>query len=144
MAKMIGFSFELLLYALLCAGSSLLIVDYIWYLLEKKLALLNKLPKEILEDVSIGYFFSKYIMQLLFLVAVPSAIYSLFYLTLPFYGARAGIAVAFILFVLGIVPFTISLIMRVKLPLSYVLFQLSGFLIKLVLVYGIIGYFYIL
>ncbi|MEE9443345.1 MAG: hypothetical protein V3V99_11840 [candidate division Zixibacteria bacterium] len=141
---MMGFSFELLLFSLLWAGISLLIIDYIWYLLEKKLALLNKLPKDILEEISIGYFFSKYIMQLSFLVAVPSAIYSLFYLTLPFYGARAGIAVAFVLFVLGIVPFTISLIMRVKLPLSYVLFQLAGYLIKLVIVYGIIGYIYIL
>lgn len=141
---MMGFSFELLIHVLLCAGGSLLIFDFIWYLLEKKLSLLNKLPKELLEEINIGYFFSKYIMELSFLVAVPSAIYSLFYLTLPFYGARAGLAVAFILFVLGIVPFTISLIMRVKLPISYVLFQLAGFLIKLTLVYGIIGYIYIL
>lgn len=137
-------SFKLLLACLFWGGLALLIFEIIWYQLERKLTLLKRLPPELVEETGLGYFISKFIMQFSFLVAVPGAVYSWFYVLLPFYGARAGMAVAMALFLLGILPFTIAVLLRVKLPLSYVLFQLAGYLLKLLLVYGIIGYLYIL
>ncbi len=137
-------SIELLITSLLWTGGALFVFELLWYWLEKKLALLNRLPAEILEETGIGFFVSKFIMQFAFLVVVPTAVYSWFYVMLPFYGIRAGMAVALALFILGIMPFTISILMRVKFPVSYILFQLAGYLLKLLLVYGIIGYLYIL
>lgn len=137
-------SFSLLVACLVWGGLALLIFEIIWYQLEKRLALLKRLPPELIEETGLGYFISKFIMQYSFLVAVPGAVYSWFYVLLPFYGARAGMAVALVLFLLGILPFTIAILLRIKLPLSYILFQLAGYLLKLILIYGVIGYLYIL
>jgi hypothetical protein len=142
MAEMINE--RLLLAALLWAGLALLIFELLWYFLEKRLALLKKLPPQIIEDTGVGFFISKYIMQLAFLVVVPTVAYSWFYVLVPFYGVRAGVSMAIFLFVLGIVPFAVTILMRIKLPLSFMLFQLSGYLLKIILVYGIIAYLYTL
>lgn len=135
---------NLLITSLIWAGGALFIFELIWYQLEKKLDLLHKIPAELLEETGVGYFISKFIMQFAFIVIVPTAAYSWFYVMLPFYGIRSGMAVALVLFILGIMPFTVSILMRVKLPVSYILFQLAGYLLKLLLIYGIIGYLYIL
>ena len=135
---------RLLLTALLWAGLALFVFELIWYFLEKRLALLKNLPPQILEDSGLGFFISKYIMQLAFLVVVPTVAYSWFYVLVPFYGVRAGVSMAIFLFVLGIVPFSVTVLMRIKLPLSFMLFQLSGYLLKIIIVYGIIAYLYTL
>lgn len=137
-------SLDLMITSLLWAGGALFIFELIWYLLETRLDLLHKIPAGLLEETGVGYFISKFIMQFAFLVVVPTAAYSWFYVMLPFYGIRAGMAVGLILFILGIMPFTVAILMRVKLPVSYILFQLAGYLLKLLLIYGIIGYLYIL
>jgi hypothetical protein len=142
MAEMI--SFELLLAALVWAGLALLVMEVIWYFLEKKLALLRSLPSELLEETGMGYFISKYIMQLAFLVVVPTVAYSWFYVLVPFYGLRAGVGLAIFVFILGLVPFSVSVLMRIKLPLAFVLFQMAGHLIKTIIIYGIVSYLYIL
>jgi hypothetical protein len=103
MAEMI--SVQLLLITLFWAGLALLIIELLLTLLEKKLALLDHIPRELLEEISVGYFVSKYIMQLAFLVAVPAVAYSWFYVMVPFYGLRAGVAMAVFIFILGLVPF---------------------------------------
>jgi len=137
-------SIWLLIYCLIFAGGALFVFELIWYVLERQLNLLDKVPKDILEDSGMGYFFSKFIMQFAFMVALPSVLYSWVYVLIPFYGIRAGIAIALFLFMLGIVPYSIALLMRVKLPMAYTLFQMTGYLLKLILVYGIIGYIYVL
>lgn len=137
-------SLKLLLVSFFWAGLALFIFELVWYHLEKRLDLLSKLPPELLEQTGLGYFISRFVMQFAFLVAVPSTVYSWFYVLLPFYGLRAGIGVAVSLFLLGIVPFAIWILMRIKLPLSYILFQMAGYLLKLILIYGIISYLYIL
>ncbi|MCK5127834.1 MAG: hypothetical protein KAR42_16375 [candidate division Zixibacteria bacterium] len=137
-------SFQLLLASLLWTGGALLAFELIWYFLEKKLDLLKKLPPGLIEEAGVGYFVSKFVMQFAFLVVVPTAVYSWFYVMVPFYGVRAGIAMALLLFIFGIMPFTVTILMRVKLPVSFILFQLAGYLLKLIMVYGIIGYLYIL
>ena len=137
-------SFQLLLTTLFWAGLALLGFEILWYNLENRLSLLKHMPPELLEETGLGYFISKYIMQLAFLVAVPSVAYSWFYVLVPFYGVRAGVGMAVFIFVLGLVPFSVSVLMRIKLPLAFVLFQMAGHLIKTILVYGIIAYIYIL
>ena len=135
---------RLLLAALFWAGLALFVFELIWYFLEKRLALLKNMPAQIVEDTGLGFFISKYIMQLAFLVVVPAVAYSWFYVLVPFYGVRAGVSMAIFLFVLGIVPFAVTVLLRIKIPLSFMLFQLSGYLLKIVIVYGIIAYLYTL
>lgn len=137
-------SFNLLMASLFWAGLALFVIEILWYLLEKKLALLDSLPRELLEETGVGYFFSKYIMQLAFLVAVPAVAYSWFYVLIPLYGLRAGVGMAIFIFILGLVPFSVSVLMRIKLPLAFVLFQMAGHLLKTIIIYGIIAYLYIL
>ena len=96
-------SFQLLLTTLFWAGLALLLFEIVWYKLETKLSLLKNMPAELLEETGLGYFISKYIMQLAFLVAVPSVAYSWFYVLIPFYGVRAGVGMAVFIFV-GCLP----------------------------------------
>lgn len=133
---------KLLLTALLWAGAALFIFEIIWYQVERRLKLLNHMPSQILEDTGPGFFISKFIMQLAFLVVVPTVTYSWFYVLVPFYGVRAGVAMAIFIFVLGVVPFAVTVLMRIKLPLSFMLFQMAGYLLKIIIVYGIIAYLY--
>ena len=135
---------SLLLASLFWAGLALLVFELLWFALEKKLALLKDLPRELLEETGIGFFVSKFIMQLAFLVAVPAVAYSWFYVLVPFYGVRAGVSMAVFIFILGLVPFSVSVLMRIKLPLAFVLFQMAGHLLKTIIIYGIIAYLYIL
>lgn len=137
-------SLPLLLACLLWAGATLLVFELIWYFLEKKLRLLEKLPSELKETTGSGYFFSRFLMNLAFLVILPAVVYSWFYVLVPFYGIRAGVALAMLVFMLGIVPFTATIMFRLRLPLSFILFQLAGHLLKLIMVYGVISYLYIL
>jgi len=62
----------------------------------------------------------------------------------PFYGLQAGIGLAVFIFILGIIPFSVSVLMHVKLPVAFILFQMAGHLLKTILIYGIIAYLYIL
>jgi len=133
-----------MLVCLFWAGLALLVYELIWYYLEKKLTLLARIPSEFLEETGPGFFVSRYIMHFAFLVALPTAVYSWFYVMVPFTNLRAGLVLALGLFILGIVPFAVSLLMRFKIPLSYTLFQMAGHLIRLIIVYGIISYLYIL
>ena len=82
-------SFHLMLAALLYAGLALLVIELIIHLVERKLNLLRTLPADMLEESTAGFFVSKYIMQLAFLVVVPTVAYSWFYMVVPLYGIRA-------------------------------------------------------
>lgn len=137
-------SLRLLLACLFWAGLALLIFELIWYFLEKKLKLLAKLPAEFKEATGSGYFFSRFMLNLAFLVVLPSVVYSWFYVLVPFYGTRAGVALAMLVFTLGVIPFSGTVMLRIRVPLSFMLFQLAGHLLKLLLVYGIIAYLYVL
>ncbi len=137
-------SLKLFLACLLWGAVALFVLELVWYFLERKLNLTAKLPPEMVEAMGSGYFVSRYISQFAFLVALPSVVYSWAYVLIPFYGVRAGLVLALYLFVMGIVPFSTVSLMRIKIPLAYTLFQLAGYLIKLVLIYGIIAYLYIL
>ena len=137
-------SSRLLLACFLWGGLALLFFELIWYWAEKKINLLSRLPSSLVEETGVVYFLSKFVMQFGLLVALPTVVYGQLYVLVPFYGTRAGIGMALFLYLLGIVPFVIALLARIKLPLAYVFFQLAGYLIKLTLIYGIIAYLYVL
>ncbi|MDD4052890.1 MAG: hypothetical protein PHR28_13470 [candidate division Zixibacteria bacterium] len=137
-------SIKLFLACLVAGGAALFAIESIWYILEKKLDLTAKLPAEMVEAMGSGYFLSRLVSQFAFLVALPAVIYSWAYVLIPFYGVRAGMVLALYLFIMGIIPFSSVFLMRIKLPLAYTLFQLAGYLVKLIVIYGIIAYLYIL
>jgi len=137
-------SLRLLLACFLWGGLALLFFELIWYWAEKKANLLSKLPPSLMEETGIIFFLSRFMMQFAFLVALPTIVYGQLYTLVPFYGVRAGIGMVLFLYVLGVVPFVITLFARIKLPLAYILFQLAGYLVKLTLIYSIIAYLYVL
>lgn len=137
-------SIWLLLACLFWAGLALLVFELLWYPLEKAVARLSGLSAGILEETGLSFFISKYITQFAFLVVLPSVVYSWLYILVPFSGIRAGIGMALFLFVMGVIPFTASLLIRLRISLAYILFNMAGFLIKLIIVYAIISHLYVL
>jgi hypothetical protein len=137
-------SIKLALTCLVAAGGALFVFNIVWYLLEKKLALLKSVPSAMLEESGAGLFISNFFLQFAFLVALPTVVYSWFYTLVPFYGLRSGVAIAVFLFVMGMVPLAATFILRVKIPLAFALFYLAGYLLRLIVVYGIIAWIYIL
>ena len=134
----------LLIYALVSAGGYLLLVSLLLEFISKKFALDKALPVELKEETGTGWFVLNFVMELLFYVAVPTIGYSFLYLILPFEGIRAGIAAALFALIIGAVPITMGLSVRVKLPLPFLTFFLLGYFIKLAGSLVIIGYLYTL
>ena len=124
-------SYELMLYCFLASGLYLLVVSTIMALIERKAGLLRSLPEGLIEKVSMGWFTVNFVMELLFYVVIPTFAYSFFYLVLPVSGIRAGMAAALVAFTLGAVPLIMSLSVRVKLPMPYLLFLLLSYIVKI-------------
>jgi hypothetical protein len=134
----------LLIYALATAGGYLLLISLLLEFVSKKLSLNKGLPEEIIEETNISWFGLNFLMELLFYVAVPTIAYSFIYLILPFEGVRAGMASALFALVLGAVPLTMGLSVRIKLPMPFLIFSLLSYFIKLSGSLIIIGYLYTL
>ena len=83
-------------------------------------------------------------MEFLFFVTIPTVSYSFFYLIVPFSGIKAGMAATLFAFTLGAVPLVMSLSVRLKLPMQYLLFLLLSYLVKLGGSLAIIAYLYTL
>ena len=77
-------------------------------------------------------------------MAIPTIVYGFFYYLLPFYGIRAGLASGLFAFAIGTAPAMMGLAVRVKLPMTYLMFILFSSLLKLLGCLGIIGYLYTL
>lgn len=135
-------SYKLLVYCLVGSGFYLLIVSGILWLLEIRAKFWRGMPEELLEDTGGAWFVINYIMEVLFYVIIPTIAYAFFYLVIPLNGVRAGIAVTLIAFTLGAVPILMSMSVRVKLPMSYLLYLLLAYIIKLGGSLAIIGYLY--
>jgi hypothetical protein len=133
---------ELIVYCVLAAGAYLLVVSAAFQLLENKLHLSKPIPEQLLERPTMGWFIINYVTELLFYVVIPTLAYSLFYVVLPLSGVRAGMAVALVAFTLGAVPLVMALSMRVRLPMTLLLFALVSYLVKIGGALTIIGYLY--
>jgi hypothetical protein len=135
-------SFELLIWCLLSGAVYLLIVDFLWYRLEKFIPTLIGFPTALLEERGPGWFVSSFIIEFIFFVLLPSVVYGWFYTLIPFSGLRGGIMVGLYLLLFGMMPMALLILFRIKIPVVFMLYQLLGYLIKVIGAMAIIGYLY--
>ena len=135
-------STALMIYCIVVAGVYLLLISSLLIWLEKRLKLTRTIPNELKEEIGFAWFMTNYVMEFLFFVAIPTMAYGFLYVALPLEGIRAGVAAALGAFVLGAVPFTLGITLRIKLPVAYVMFSLMSLLFKLGGSLAIIGYLY--
>ena len=136
------FSQKLVLYCIVCSGAYLLIISLALDYLQKKLRLTRGIPPEMLEESGPGWSAIHFLMEMLFFVAIPTFAYSFFYLVIPLWGIKAGMAAALFAFTLGAAPALMGLSVRVRLPMPYILFTLLALLLKLGGSLTIIGYLF--
>lgn len=135
-------SFELLGYCLLAGGIFLILFNLLWNRLENHLPVLTGFPYDLVETKTAGWFISCFTVEFIFLVFLPALVYGWFYTVIPFSGARGGIVTALFVFLIGITPYALLILFRLKIPVVYILYQLLGIFIKLVGSLIIIGYLY--
>lgn len=135
-------SFKLLIYSLLSGGLYLILIGLIWNRLERYVPTLEHFPKHLVEEKSGGWFFYNIFIEFIFFVFIPSVVYHWFYAVIPFSGIRGGVAVGIFLFVMGIIPFGILILFRIKLPVVYLLYQSMGLMFKIIGALAIVGYLY--
>ncbi len=130
------------MYCLVCGGAYLLLVDLIWNRLESFIPTFKNFPNELVEQKNFGWFLSSLIIEFIFFVLMPAVIYDRFYTVLPFSGIRGGISIGLFLFLFGMVPLSILILFRIKIPAVYMLYKMTGMLIRIVGTLAIIGYLY--
>jgi len=136
------FSKKLIIYCFVSSGLYLLVISWLLSFLQRKLRLTEGISAQLLESTHLGWSAINYVMEFLFYVVIPTIAYSLFYLVIPLSGIRAGLAGALFAFTLGAAPALISLSVRIKLPMPFILFSLLSLLLKLGGSLAIIGYLY--
>lgn len=134
--------FELVIYCVVIAGCYLLILSGLTDLIASKAKLTKGIPPELVEKIDLPGFVINYLMELLFMVVIPAIGYSLFYLIVPLEGIRAGLAVALVAFTIGAVPIIMVLSVRIRLPISYLLYLLLTQVLKLAGCLAIVAYLY--
>lgn len=132
----------LLAYCLLLGGGFLLIFSLLWELLGRSLRINRFVPDELLEVTSAGWFFVSFLMDFLFFVVIPTFAYYFFFLIVPLSGIRLGMAIALTSLTIGMLPFTMSLSIRIKLSVPWLIYFLLGQFLKLAGAMTIIGYLY--
>lgn len=137
-------SAKLISYCLVAGAAYLALVSLVLEYAGRRLGLLRRVPGELLEESSAGWFVLGYVMEFLFFVAIPTTGYSFFYVVLPFYSIRAGMAAALFAFTLGATPVVMGLSIRFKLPMPYLLYSLLSYLLKIGGSMIIISYLYAL
>lgn len=133
---------ELLAWCLGLGGLYLFIISLLTELLGRKLDLTRGIASELVEPFSWVWFVMLFVMEALFFVAIPTLAYAFFYFALPLTGLRAGLASALYVFTLGAAPVLMGLSVRVKMPMSFLLFLLLSYLLKVGGTLAIIGYLY--
>jgi len=137
-------SFELLMYCAVIGGIYLLVISLLFDFLERRLKLTAGIPKEMLEEEGCLWTAMNFFMEVLFYVIIPAVAYSFFYLILPLSGAKAGLGSALFAFILGAAPVGMRLSVRIKLPMSYMLFIMLSHIVKLGGSLAIIAHLYTL
>ena len=100
---------SLLIACLIIAGIYLLAVSLILYLVEKKMKLASQIPDEMKENFTFGWFVVNFIMEFMFIAAIPAMAFGFFYVILPLDAIRAGMAVALTALILGAVTFVMGI-----------------------------------
>ena len=133
---------ELLAWCLGAGSVYLLVMSLLLELLGRRLELSRGIAGELIEPFTWVWFVMLFVMEALFYVAIPTLAYAFFYFALPLTGVRAGMASALYVFTLGAAPVLMGLSVRVKMPMSFLLFLLLSFLLKIGGTLAIIGYLY--
>ena len=133
---------ELLIYCLIFGGIYLLATTIILELVGKILQVNKRLPSQLVEETNVGWYVVNYLMEALFFVAIPTLAYSFAYVIMPLSGTRSGMAAALFAFTLGALPVAMSLSVRIRLPMPFLMFQLLNHLVKLGGSLALIGYLY--
>ncbi len=135
-------SFKLLGFCVVIGAVYLILLNFIWNRLEKYVPVLKGFPQEQIEDRTLAWFVSNFIIEFIFFVLLPAIVYGWFYTIMPFSGLRGGLSVGLYLFLFGIVPVTTIIMFRIKIPAVYFLFLLVGMFFKVIGAMAIIGYLY--
>ncbi|MBU0982408.1 MAG: hypothetical protein KKA42_00955 [candidate division Zixibacteria bacterium] len=135
-------SFELMFYCFLGAGAYLFVLSLVLQWVDRVARVTEGIPPEMLESIGLGWTVTNFMMESLFYVIIPTIAYGFFYLIIPFYGIRAGMAATLFAFAVGAAPALLGLSVRVKVPMSYLLFVLLSVLLKLGGCLIIISYLY--
>lgn len=135
-------STALLAYCLIAGGVALAVVTFLHEIVGRYLKVRRDMPAELLEPTSAGWYLLNFIMEYLFIVAVPTFAYGIIVVVLPLSGIRPGLAVAVLAFSLGAVPTLLSITARIKLSMVYLMYILFGVLVKVAAVLAVIGYLY--
>ncbi len=133
---------ELLLYCLVIGSIYLLASTIILESVGKLLKVNKRLPSELVEQTNLGWYVVNFLMEALFFVAIPTLAYSFAYVIMPLSGVRSGMAAALFAFTLGALPIAMSISVRIRLPMPFLMFQLLNHLIKLGGALALIGYLY--
>ncbi len=137
-------STTLALYCFLAAGIYLLVISILLEFLGKSLGLMRGMSPDLLEKSTAGVFIMNFLIEFLFFVVIPTLGFSFFYLILPYGGVKSGVAAALFAFILGGVPLSMSISVRVKLPMPFLLYTLLSYLLKIAGALALIGYIYAL
>ncbi len=144
-------STKLVIYCLLVSGAFLLLVSLLLQKIEKlffgkdkRFELSKKIPEQMIEKMDVAWFVTNYLMEFLFFVVIPSLSYSFFYVIFPLSGLRAAAIIVLTGLIMGALPLVMSLIVRIKFPMHYLLYLLLSYMIKFGGSLAIIGYLYTL
>jgi len=132
----------LLAYCFLLAGGFILVFSLLYELLGRAIRINRFVPEQLLEKTSASWFFVTFLMDFLFFVVIPTFAYHFFFLIIPLSGIRLGMAVALTALTIGMLPYTMSLSLRLKLSVPWLIFFLLGQFLKLAGTMTIIGYLY--
>ena len=137
-------SHALLIYCLVIGGIYLVAITILMEIAGRILKINRGIPEELLEKDDFGARLTSFLIEYLFIVAVPTLAFAVLFTVLPLTGVRSGLAAALFAFALGGVPPMVVLSIRLKLYMPYLLFLLLSHLVKLAGSLAIIGYLYYL
>jgi hypothetical protein len=126
-----------LLTAIIYGGLVLIILDLSRCLIER--TIVRRLLRR--QDLQI-VFWPPFVVNLIFMVLIPAAIYSALYPILPFEGHNSGLFIGLFVFGVGVLPASIRNYHQYQLPTALVAFQLLWGLLTLLVVLGAITYVY--
>ncbi len=134
----------LMLYCLLTAGAYLLSASILLQLIGGGLRITRGIPANMLESTNRLWLASSFAMEFLFFVFIPTLGYGFLNVVLPLAGLRPGLAVALLVFTLGVAPTCMGLAMRLKISMPFLLYFTLGLLLKLGGTLGIIAWLHTL
>lgn len=142
-------STKLVIYCLLVSGIYLLLVSFLLQKIEqlffgkgKLFELSKEIPEQMIEKMDFPWFITNFLMEFLFFAVIPSLSYSFFYVIFPLSGIRAAAIIVLTGLIMGALPLVMSLVVRIKFPMHYLLYLLLSYTIKFGGSLAIIGYLY--